>query len=251
MNFDEAAIERYARHLMLPQIGARGQQRLAGAAVAVVGAGGLGSPLLLYLAAAGGGRLTVSNLQRQVIFDSPAIGAPKAEQAARRVSALNPDVAVTARTERLTADNARALLAGHDLVADGSDNFDTRYAVNSACVALRVPLISAALLRFEGQLATFAPHRGALPCYRCLYDSPPPADTIPACAEAGIIGALPGVMGSLQAMEAIKEIAGIGESLAGWLLIYDALATEFRRVRLSPDPACPDCSEDRGAGERH
>ena len=246
MDLREDQIHRYARHILLPEIGGTGQARLLAARVLVVGAGGLGSPLLLYLAAAGVGTLGVvdddvvdlSNLQRQIAHTTNAIGQPKVESAAAAVRLLNPDVRVETHAFRLGPDTALDLIGRYDVVADGSDNFQTRFLVNDACFFAGKPLVSAAILRFDGQLATFK--KGG-PCYRCLFPSPPPPGHIPSCAEAGVLGAVAGVLGALQATEVVKEILGIGTSMAGALLIYDALATTFRRITIRSDPGCPLC----------
>ena len=248
MKFSDDELERYARHLVLPQFGGRGQEALARARVAVIGAGGLGSPCLLYLAAAGVGRLTIidddavalSNLQRQVLFAAADAGAMKAERAAGRLHALNPHVETVAVPMRLDADNVDALLAGHDLIIDGCDNFQTRLAVADAALAARVPLVSGAVGPFDGQIAVFKGHDPALPCYRCLVGSPhdhPDRN----CAAAGVLGALTGVIGSLMALEAIRELSGFSPSSAGRLTLYDALAGRFRSIALPKDPACPAC----------
>jgi len=245
-------LERYRRHIILREIGGPGQARLKASSVLVVGAGGLGAPLLMYLAAAGVGRIGIidddtvdlSNLQRQVIHSTDAIGTPKVKSAAERIRAVNPHVEVEAYGERLGAANALDIIRRYDIVADGSDNFATRYLVSDACFFARRPLVSAAVGQFTGQLSTFRPYETdaddrPLPGYRDLLPEPPPPEAAPSCAEAGIIGALPGVMGSLQAMEVIKEILGLGQSLAGWLLLYDALDTEFMKIRLSWRPDNP------------
>lgn len=250
MEFTETRIERYSRHILLPEIGGAGQQKLAAASIALVGAGGLGSVMALYLAAAGVGRIglidddrvSLSNLQRQILFNSHDLDRPKVESGAEHLHALNPDVQVDPLALRLTPENARNVLSPYGIVADGSDNFDTRYCVNAACVALGKPLVSAAVLRFDGQLATFRPGAGSdSPCYRCLFPVQPPADLIPSCSQAGVLGALVGVMGSLQATEVIKEILGIGDSQAGWLTLYDGLGGQFRRMKVKRNPDCPDC----------
>lgn len=249
MNFSDDELERYARHLVLPEFGGRGQAALAGARVAVVGAGGLGSPCLLYLAAAGVGRLTIiddddvalSNLQRQVLFATADTGQMKAERAASRLHALNPHIETVAVPLRLTADNADALLAGHDLIIDGCDSFATRLVVADAALALRVPLVSGAVGPFDGQVAVFKGHDPALPCYRCLVGNP---DDHPDrnCAATGVLGALTGVVGSLMAMEAIRELSGFAPSTAGRLTLYDAMAGRWRSIALPKDPACPACA---------
>jgi molybdopterin-synthase adenylyltransferase len=243
-------IERYARHLVLREVGGPGQARLKAARVLVVGAGGLGSPLLLYLAAAGVGtlgvvdddRVDLTNLQRQILHATDRVGAPKVESARTALAAANPDVRVEAHPARLTADNAAALVGAYDLVADGTDNFATRYLLNEVCFAARKPLVAAALAPFDGQISTFKPYLGdGHPCYRCLFREPPPPDLIPRCETAGILGAVAGVVGTLQAVEVLKELLGIGESLSGTLLMYDALRAGFHRVRVAKDPACPTC----------
>ncbi len=250
LDFSEAEISRYSRHILLAEVGGAGQARLRTARVLVVGAGGLGSPLLLYLAAAGVGTLGIvdddvvelSNLQRQIVHGTDNLGHAKTESAAAAARRINPEVTVEAHRTRLGADNVAALVGAYDLVCDGTDNFATRFLVADACVAARRTLVSAAVLRFEGQLATFKPHAGSdLPCYRCLYPAPPPPDLVPSCSEAGVLGAVTGVMGTLQATEVLKEILGIGESLAGRLLIWDALSVRFRTIRLRRDPECPCC----------
>lgn len=247
-SFSDAEIVRYSRNILLPELGAVGQARLKAARVLVVGAGGLGSPLALYLAAAGVGRLTIvdhdrvelSNLQRQVLHDMHALGRNKAASAAERLARLNDEVRVEVVEERLTAANVAALVAAHDLACDGTDNFPTRFLLADACVLGRRTLVSAAAIRFEGQLSVFKPHVGG-PCYRCLNPAAPPEGLAASCAEAGILGAVTGVLGCLQATETIKEIAGIGESLAGRLLLWDALASRMRTIALPADPDCPLC----------
>ena len=250
LDFTEDEISRYSRHILLPEVGGTGQARLRAARVLVVGAGGLGSPLALYLAAAGVGtlglvdddRVELSNLQRQVAHTTGRLGQPKVRSAAEAVRAINPAVQVELHETRLTAANALDLIGRHDLVCDGSDTFATRFLVADACVLARRTLVSAAVLRFDGQLSTFRPHLDADgPCYRCLYPAPPPDGLVPSCGEAGILGAVTGVMGSLQATEALKELLGIGESLSGRLLIWDGLGARFRTVRLRRDPACALC----------
>jgi adenylyltransferase/sulfurtransferase len=251
-DFAPEELERYRRHIILPEVGGPGQARLKQASVLVVGAGGLGSPLLMYLAAAGVGRIGIidddvvdlTNLQRQIVHGTPDIGRSKVESAAARLAAINPHVRVETHAERLTAANALEIIGRYDVVADGSDNFATRYLVSDACFFARRPLVWAAIGQFTGQLSVFKPHeRDAegrpLPGYRDLLPEPPPPGSVPSCAEAGVIGALPGVMGSLQAMEVLKEILGIGRSLAGWLLLYDGLDAEFTKVRLKWRPDNP------------
>ncbi|WP_374373687.1 ThiF family adenylyltransferase [Dongia sp.] len=243
-------LERYARHVILDEVGEEGQGRLLDAKVLVVGAGGLGAPLLLYLAAAGVGTLGIidddtvdlSNLQRQVIHDEASIDRPKVESATARLQALNPDITIEMIAARLTAENADQIVQRFDLVADGSDNFTTRYLLNDVCYRQKKTLVSAALLRFDAQLSTFKPHLGGdHPCYRCLFPEQPPEDLIPRCESAGILGSVAGVMGSLQATEILKEIIGIGDSLSGRLLMYDALGPQFREVKFKRDPQCPTC----------
>jgi molybdopterin-synthase adenylyltransferase len=256
MDFSDQQIRRYARHILLDEIGGEGQAKLLAGRVLVVGAGGLGSPVLLYLAAAGVGTIGIvdddvvdlSNLQRQIAHTTDRIGMAKVESARASIAAINPEVGIVAHQERLTAANAAGLVAGYDVVADGSDNFPTRFLVNDACFFAGKPLVSAAILRFDGQLATFAPHRRGAdgepgPCYRCLYREPPPAGQVPSCAEAGVLGAFCGALGGLQATEVIKELLGIGESLAGWLLVVDALSATWRRIRVRRDPGCPLCGD--------
>ncbi|HTI83096.1 MAG TPA: molybdopterin-synthase adenylyltransferase MoeB [Acetobacteraceae bacterium] len=249
LDFSEDEIRRYSRHILLQDVGGIGQARLKAARVLVVGAGGLGSPLVLYLAAAGVGtiglvdhdRLELSNLQRQIAHTTDRIGQPKAVSAAQTALAINPEVHIEPYDLRLDADNATDLIGRYDIVCDGTDNFATRFLVADACVLARRTLVSAAVLRFEGQLSVFKPYIEG-PCYRCLYPEAPPEGVVPTCSEAGVLGAVTGVMGTLQATETLKEILGIGESLAGKLLIWDALATRFRTVRLRPDPNCALCS---------
>ena len=239
---------RYARHLALEEIGAAGQQRLATASVLVIGAGGLGSPAALYLAAAGVGRIglvdhdriELSNLQRQILFATDEIGRSKAQAAQTRLLALNPTIQVVAHAQRLTAGNAADILADYDVVIDGTDRLATRYLINDACVLLQKPLVSAAIHRFEGQAMTYLPGRS--PCYRCLYPESP-EDLIPNCATAGVLGVLPGVMGSIQATEALKILLGIGETLAGRLLVYDALSLRFEEFRFARRPGCAACGD--------
>lgn len=253
MDFSEEQIHRYARHIILDEVGGTGQAALLTAKVLVVGAGGLGSPLLMYLAAAGVGTLGIvdddtvglSNLQRQIAHTTARVGDAKTASARATLAALNADVTVVEHRLRLGPDNAAALIAGYDLVADGSDNFPTRFLLNDACHLGGKTLVSAAVLRFDGQLSTFKSHLGGdHPCYRCIYPAPPPEGLIPSCAEGGVLGAMAGTMGALQATEVIKEILGIGDSLSGTLLIYEGLATAFRKVRVKPDPACALCGTD-------
>lgn len=240
-------ILRYGRHLVLPQVAAEGQERLKAARVLCVGAGGLGAPVSLYLAAAGVGVLglvdddtvEVSNLQRQLLYATGDAGRVKTEAAAERLAGVNPNVIVEAHPVRLAADNVMALLADYDVIVDGSDNFPTRYLVNDACVLLGKPLVFGSVLRFAGQLSVFDATRG--PCYRCVFPEPPPPGAVPTCAEGGVLGALPGVIGSLQALEAIKLILGVGEALVGRLLLFEGLGLDFREVAIGKHPACPAC----------
>lgn len=249
MTFTEAQVERYSRHILLPEVGGKGQRALLAARVLLIGAGGLGSPAGLYLAAAGVGtigvvdcdRVELSNLQRQVLHATSDLGRRKCLSAKARMEAVNPDAHVIPHDGRLTAGNVMGILENYDLVVDGSDNFPTRYLVNDACVLAGKTLVHAGILRFEGQLLTIVPHVG--PCYRCLYPHPPAPGAVPSCAEAGVLGATAGVMGTLQATEAIKLILGIGEPLVGRLLIYDGLEMSFRTVRLGRRPDCPVCGE--------
>ena len=247
MDFRDDQIRRYARHILLPQVGGAGQERLLRSRVLVVGTGGLGSPLALYLAAAGVGHLglvdddhvDLSNLQRQVLFDTALVDAPKAAAAGERLRALNPDVSVEAHAVRLDADTANRLVPSYDIVVDCTDNFDTRYALNAACVRAGRPMVTAALMRFDGQVTTVLPGQG--PCYRCLFPQPPEPGTVPSCAEAGVFGALAGLLGSVQAMEVLKLLLGIGDPLVGRLLLVDALGMATQTVAVTRDPACPDC----------
>ncbi|NKC33830.1 HesA/MoeB/ThiF family protein [Falsiroseomonas selenitidurans] len=250
LDFTDAELHRYSRHILLEEVGATGQARLRAARVLLVGAGGLGSPLALYLAAAGVGtlgiidddRLELSNLQRQVAHATARIGRNKAESAAESVAALNPDTKVEIHARRLDAAWAWANLGQYDLVCDGTDNFATRFLLGDACHLLGRPLVSAAVLRFEGQLSVFRSHQGAPhPCHRCLHPEPPPDGLVPSCGEAGVLGAVTGVMGTLQATEALKLILGIGEDLSGRLLLWDALDMRFRTVKLRRDAACALC----------
>jgi molybdopterin/thiamine biosynthesis adenylyltransferase/rhodanese-related sulfurtransferase len=241
--------ERYARHLVLPEVGESGQEKLLGSKVALIGAGGLGSPVAMYLAAAGVGTLglidfddvDVSNLQRQILHGHDRIGRPKVESARQTLEAINPDVEVIGHRVRLEAGNVLALLGGFDVIVDGADNFPTRYLVNDASLHLRKPVVHGSIFRFEGQVSVFDPYKG--PCYRCLFPLPPPPELAPDCAEAGVLGVLPGIIGSIQAIEALKLLLGVGESLVGRLLVYDALEQTFDQVRLRRDPDCPACSD--------
>ena len=241
---------RYSRHLLIPEVGEEGQLKLLESRVLLVGAGGLGSPASLYLAAAGVGRLGIvdddrvdaSNLQRQIAHSTETLGDWKADSAKRTLEALNPDVDVVTYKERLSSENVDRILAdGWDVIVDGADNFPTRYLINDASVFHDIPVVHGSIFRFEGQVTVFKPHEG--PCYRCLFPQPPPPELAPSCAEGGVLGVLPGIIGSLQASEALKLALGIGESLSGRLLLFDALATEFNEVTLRRDPDCPVCGE--------
>ncbi len=252
LDFTDAELHRYSRHILLKEVGAVGQARLRAARVLVVGAGGLGSPLALYLAAAGVGALglvdhdalELSNLQRQVAHTTARLGRNKADSAAEAVAALNPETRVEVHARRLDAAAARELIPRYDLVCDGTDNFPTRFLLGDACHLLGRPLVSAAVLRFEGQLSLFRSHDGAPhPCHRCLHPEPPPEGLVPSCSEAGVLGSVVGVMGTLQATEAVKHVVGIGEGMSGRLLLWDALDMRFRTVRLRRDPGCALCGE--------
>ena len=240
-------IARYSRHLILPEVGMEGQRRLKGASVLCIGAGGLGSPLTLYLAAAGVGRIGIvdfdvvdeSNLQRQIVHGTEWIGKPKLESAKSRLLSLNPTIQIDTYNEALTSDNALQLFEGYDIVADGTDNFPTRYLVNDACVLLGKPNVYGSIFRFEGQASVFN-HDGG-PCYRCLYEEPPPPGLVPSCAEGGVLGILPGIIGVVQATETVKIILGKGETLAGRLMLYDALDMRFRELKLRKNPECVIC----------
>jgi sulfur-carrier protein adenylyltransferase/sulfurtransferase len=241
--------DRYARHLVLEEVGEAGQARLLDSSVLLIGAGGLGSPAALYLAAAGVGTIGVvdfdvvdrTNLQRQVLHNLDRVGMPKTESAREAITALNPDVKVVTHNTRLDADNALDIMKGYDVVLDGGDNFPTRYLVNDASLHLRVPVVHGSIFRFEGQVSVFDPYAG--PCYRCLFPEPPPPELAPSCAEAGVLGVLPGIIGSIEAMEAIKLLLDLGEPLTGRLLIYDALDEDFSSVAIDRDPNCPACAD--------
>ena len=250
MELTDEQLERYARHIILKEVGGQGQARLLSARALIVGAGGLGSPVAMYLAAAGVGtiglvdfdKVSLSNLQRQILHTTDRVGMPKVESARTTLKQLNSDVHVEVHDERLTAANALKLISQYDIVADGSDNFDTRFLVNDACKLAEVTLVSGALSQFDGQISTFKSHKGEWhPCYRCIYPAPPPPGLTPSCAEAGILGALAGIVGSMQAVEMLKEIAEIGEGLSGSLVIYDSLHTTWRKVKVRKDPACALC----------
>jgi len=251
MEITEERLHRYARHIILDEVGEAGQLKLLQSRVLVIGAGGLGSPVLMYLAAAGVGTLGViddddvdiTNLQRQIAHTTARVGAPKVDSAAETIAALNPEITVNRSRERLTAANARTLIAQYDLVADGSDNFTTRYLVNDACYLERKPLVTAAMLRFEGQATTVKAYEDGNPCYRCIFPSAPPPEIAPRCEQAGIFGALAGVVGAMQATEVLKELLGLGTGLAGRLLLYDALDVTLRTVNIPKNPDCPLCGD--------
>jgi len=269
LDFTDEQLERYARHIILKEVGGAGQMALLNAKVLVIGAGGLGAPLMLYLAAAGVGTIGIvdddivelSNLQRQVIHTTGDVGKAKVDSAAETIRALNPDVKVTLIKERLTPGNAAELIGAYDIIADGTDNFKTRHLVSDTCVALSKTLVSAALGPYEGQIATFKPHATdpktgkGLPCYRCFLPEEPDADNQRTCSDFGILGALAGVVGSMQALEILKEVTGVGDGLAGKMLLIDAFSMTFRKIGLPKDPCCPCCSdkaadEDEDAGEK-
>lgn len=254
MALTDDQLDRYARHIILHDVGGPGQLKLMDARVLVIGAGGLGAPVLMYLAAAGVGggskgalgivdfdEVDLSNLQRQIIHTTDTIGMRKTESAKQMIQSLNPDINVVLHDEKLTAENAAEIIGPYDLVADGTDSFETRFIVNAACVKTATPLVSAAVGQFDGQIATFRGHEPDQPCYQCFVAEAPPQGAVPSCAEAGVLGALTGVVGSLQALEIMKEIMGIGESLTGRLMIYDGLGAQVRTVRLPKDPDCPVC----------
>ena len=248
IGWTEEQIQRYSRHIVMPQVGGKGQRKLLNAKVLLVGAGGLGSPTAMYLAAAGVGTLglidadvvDLSNLQRQLLHDTNDVGRPKVDSGAERIHDLNPDVNVVKYQTLLTSDNAMEIIKDFDIVINGCDNFPTRYLVNDACVFLRKPLVDGSILFFEGQASVYLPGQG---CYRCLYPAPPPPGMVPSCAEGGVLGVLPGIIGCIDAIEAIKLILGLGEPLAGRLLLFDALKMEFRLMKLRRDPQCPVCGD--------
>jgi sulfur-carrier protein adenylyltransferase/sulfurtransferase len=241
---------RYSRHILLPEVGEEGQAKLLSSRVLLIGAGGLGSPAALYLAAAGVGTIGIvdydvvdaTNLQRQILHNLDRVGQSKVESARETLTALNPDVKVEPYAQRLSADNILEIMGNYEVVVDGADNFPTRYLVNDASLHLRVPVVHGSIFRFEGQASVFAPYDG--PCYRCLFPEPPPPELAPSCAEAGVLGVLPGIIGSIEAMEAIKLLLGIGDTLVGRLLTYDSLEQSFRTLRLRRDPACPACGDE-------
>jgi sulfur-carrier protein adenylyltransferase/sulfurtransferase len=247
LNADQ--LTRYSRHLFLPEIGAEGQKKLLKAKVLIVGAGGLGCPISIYLAAAGVGTLglvdfdtvDLSNLQRQILFTTEQIGKPKVDMTEARIHAMNPDITIQSYREKLTSENAMGIIEKYDIVIDGTDNFPTRYLTNDACVLLNKPNIYGSILRFDGQTTVFKPKEG--PCYRCLFPEPPPPGAVPSCAEGGVMGILPGTIGLIQATEAIKLITGIGRTLVGRLMIYDSLNMSFRELKLRQDKNCPACGD--------
>ncbi len=248
--------QRYSRHLLIPEVGTAGQAKLLGSKALLIGAGGLGSPAALYLAAAGVGTIglvdfdvvDLSNLQRQIIHTTDRIGERKVESARIAINALNPDVKVEVHEEMLVAANVERIIAGYDVILDGTDTFETRYILNDAAVAAGIPVVHASVFRFEGQLTTFVPYEG--PCYRCLYPTPPPPELAPGCSVAGVLGVVPGILGLLQTNEALKVLLGIGNTLAGRLLLFDALETEFTELQLRRDPHCPVCSDEAVAARK-
>jgi len=249
LNNDE--IRRYSRHLILPEVGLGGQKKICSSSVLCIGAGGLGSPIAMYLAAAGIGKLGIldfdtvdfSNLQRQIIHGTQDVGRPKTQSAKETIARINPNVEVVIHNTRITSQNALEVIGPYDIVVDGTDNFPTRYLTNDACVLLKKPNVYGSIFRFEGQASVFAPHLGG-PCYRCLYPEPPPPGMVPSCAEGGVLGVLPGIVGTIQATEILKLALGKGSSLIGRLLLFNALDMKFREVKLRRDPQCPLCGED-------
>lgn len=256
LKFSAEQIQRYSRQIILPGVGGKGQKKLAAAKVFILGAGGLGSPAALYLAAAGVGtigladsdRVELNNLQRQILHRTADVGLLKVESGKRALEALNPEVQVKPYPERINSSNIREIIREYDLVLDGSDNFPTRFLVNDACFFEKKTLISGAILRFEGQLSTFKPHQGG-PCYRCLFPEPPPPGLVPSCQEAGILGAVAGIIGLMQANEALKEILGIGRSMAGRFLLFNALSLTFEEIKILKNPKCPLCGEEATINE--
>ena len=250
MQLDNDEIRRYSRHLILPEVGLAGQKKICSTSVLCIGAGGLGSPIAMYLAAAGIGKIGIvdfdtvdfSNLQRQIIHGTADVGRPKAESAKETIASINPGVEVVIHNTRISAENALDLIAPYDIVVDGTDNFPTRYLTNDACVLLKKPNVYGSIFRFEGQASVFAPHLGG-PCYRCLYPEPPPPGMVPSCAEGGVLGVLPGIVGCIQATEILKLALGKGTSLTGRLLLFNALDMKFRELKLRRDPACPLCGD--------
>jgi molybdopterin/thiamine biosynthesis adenylyltransferase len=248
LDFTDAELERYSRHILLPEVGAIGQSKIRSASVLIIGAGGLGAPMIVYLAAAGIGRIGIvdddavdlSNLQRQIIHTTDRIGVNKAESAAKAARDINPEIKIDIHRLRLEADNIDDVMADYDIVADGTDNFDTRYRVNDAAVRLGKTLVTAALLRFDGQITTVKPGG---PCYRCLFPNPPPPGAVPSCSEAGVLGSVAGILGTMQATEIVKEIVGIGESLSGRLLLFDGLSMTMRDMKAKQRPDCAACGQ--------
>jgi adenylyltransferase/sulfurtransferase len=249
MDFTDEQIHRYSRHIILPEVGGKGQEKIMSAKVFIVGAGGLGCPVGYYLTAAGVGTIIMvdndnvelSNLQRQIAHNTERIGMPKVESAKKTFNALNPDVNIVALNQKITKDNIIDLIKDVDVVVDGSDNFPTRYLVNDACVIAGKPLVSGAILRFEGQVTTIVPKQGH--CYRCLFEEMPPAGLVPSCQEAGVLGALPGIVGGLQSMEVLKYILGKGDLLTNQMIIFDAMKANFRKVKVPKNPDCPVCGD--------
>jgi molybdopterin/thiamine biosynthesis adenylyltransferase/rhodanese-related sulfurtransferase len=250
MQLSNEQIRRYSRHLILPEVGLAGQKKICSTSVLCIGAGGLGSPIAMYLAAAGVGKLGIvdfdevdfSNLQRQILHETSDVGRSKAESAKETIHGINPEVEVVLYKTRLTSENALEIIRGYDIVVDGTDNFPTRYLTNDACVLLKKPNVYGSIFRFEGQASVFAPHLGG-PCYRCLYPEPPPPGMVPSCAEGGVLGVLPGIVGCIQATEILKLALGQGGSLVGRLLLFNALEMKFREVKLRRDPQCPICGD--------
>jgi sulfur-carrier protein adenylyltransferase/sulfurtransferase len=250
MDLDNEQIKRYSRHLILPEVGLAGQKKICRASVLCIGAGGLGSPIAMYLAAAGVGKIGIvdfdvvdfSNLQRQIIHGTEDVGRPKAESARDSIKSINPTCEVVIHNTRLSSENAMEIIAQYDVVVDGTDNFPTRYLTNDACVLLKKPNVYGSIFRFDGQASVFAPHLGG-PCYRCLYPEPPPPGMVPSCAEGGVLGVLPGIVGCIQAAEILKLIIGKGTSLVGRLLLFNALDMKFRELKLRRDPECPICGD--------
>src|ERR1700723_662329 len=245
MELDNDQIRRYSRHLILPEVGLAGQKKICRSSVLCIGAGGLGSPIAMYLAAAGVGRIDTvdfSNLQRQIIHGTEDVGRPKAESARDTLKSINPTCEVVIHNTRLSSENAMEIIAKYDIVVDGTDNFPTRYLTNDACVLLKKPNVYGSIFRFDGQASVFAPHLNG-PCYRCLYPEPPPPGMVPSCAEGGVLGVLPGIVGTIQAAETLKLIIGKGDPLVGRLLLFDALAMKFRELKLRKNPECPVCGE--------
>jgi sulfur-carrier protein adenylyltransferase/sulfurtransferase len=251
----DAQLRRYSRQLLIPEVGQPGQRRLLDSKVLLIGAGGHGSPIALYLAASGVGTIGLvdddvvdeSNLQRQVLHASDRVGMPKVDSGQRSINALNPEIRVVGHRERLSEENVERLIAGYDVVVDGTDNFETRYLLNDAAIRLRKPVVHGSIYRWDGQVTSFVPFEG--PCYRCMYPTQPPPELAPACSVAGVLGVLPGIVGLLQANEVFKLLLGVGEPLAGRLLMFDAMTTEFNEVRIWRDPACPACGEGVGVAK--